>query len=88
MSTPTPVTTPAQTLQQMILMDLLSTGGQPLLTFLSAFGAAAGDPIKIGEAWVAFQGAEIGQLPALEAMLSSQLAAFLSAKVKAEMAKV
>jgi hypothetical protein len=86
MSTPAP--TPSQTLLNLILSDLLSTGGQPLLAFLSAFGAAAGDPVKIAAAWVAFQGAEIGSLPALEASLSGQLASFLSAKIKAEMSKV
>lgn len=76
-------TTPSQSFLNLILSDLLSTGGQPLLTFLAAFGAAAGDPVKITAAWVAFQGAEIGQLPALEATLSNQLSTFLSSKVQA-----
>lgn len=84
----TATVSPAQTLKNLILSDLLSTGGTPLLTFLSAFGAAAGDPVKIGEAWLAFEGAEIGQLPVLETTLSTQLAAFLAAKVKAEITKV
>jgi len=83
MSTPSA----SQSFLNLILSDVLSTGGSPLLTFLAAFGSAAGDPVKITEAWVAFQGAEIGALPALEATLSQQLASFLSAKVQASMAK-
>ena len=84
----TPAVSAQQQILNLILSDLLSTGGTPLLTFLAAFGAAGGDPAKITAAWIAFQGAEIGQLPALELTLSQQLAAFLTSKVQALMAKV
>lgn len=77
---------PVQQFLNLILSDVLTVGGSPLLTFLSAFGAAAGDPVKITAAWVAFTGAETGQLPALEATLSTQLSQFLIAKVQAAQA--
>jgi len=87
MTTPAASTPAYQQLLNLILSDVLSTGGTPLLTFLAAFGAAAGDPLKIEAAWIAFRGAEIGQLPTLEATLSAQLSAFLTAKVQGAMAK-
>lgn len=74
---------PAQAFLNLILQDLLSLGSQPMLTFLAAFGNAAGDPLKIEAAWIAFQGAEIGELPGFEGLLSTQIANFLAAKVKA-----
>ena len=83
-----PAVSAAQSFLNLVLSDALSVGGAPLLAFLAAFGAAAGDPLKIQAAWVAFQGAEIGALPALEATLSEQLAAFLAAKVQAAIAAV
>ncbi len=91
MTTPTVVAeveSTAQAFLALILKDALTAGAQPLLTFLAAFGSAAGDPIKIEAAWVAFRGAEIGQLPAFEAALSAQIAAALTARVQALVAKV
>jgi hypothetical protein len=87
MSTPVPVPTltAGQKFFQLLLQDVLSTGGTPLLTFLAAFGAAAGDPVKIEEAFVALTGAEVGQLPAFEGLISQQIAAALTAKVQAAM---
>jgi hypothetical protein len=85
MSTPNPAPSSGQQFFAMILHDLLSTGGSPLLTFFAAFGAAAGDPIKIGEAFLALQGAEIGQLTPFESLLSQQIAAAFIAKIKGVM---
>jgi hypothetical protein len=62
--------------------DLLTTAGAPLLAFLTSFGAAGGDPAKIALAWVALQGALLGSLPTLEATLSQQIAAALTAKLE------
>lgn len=78
----------AKTFLNIIVFDALSTGGTPVITFLAAFGSAAGDPIKIKAACAAFLGEEVGELPSFEALVSSQLANFLTEKVKAEMAKV
>lgn len=86
MSTPNPILTAGQKFFQQLLQDLLSTGGTPLLSFLAAFGAAAGDPVKIEAAFIALSGAEVGQLPAFEGLVSQQIAAALIAKVQAEMA--
>lgn len=69
-----------------VIADALSAGGSPLLNFLSAFGAAAGDPAKITAAFVAFEGAELGALPSFEAVLSQQIAAALTARVQAAIA--
>jgi len=87
MSTPAPVATTGQTFVSLLLKDIITTGGSPLLTFLSAFGAAAGDPIKIEAAFIALQGAEIGQLTPFESLLSGQIASALTAKIQAQIAK-
>jgi hypothetical protein len=63
--------------------DLLTAAGSPLLTFLTAFGAAAGDPVKIAAASVQLQGSLIGALPGLESTLAQQIAAALAAKLQA-----
>jgi transglycosylase-like protein with SLT domain len=87
MSTPVPVPTltAGQKFFQLLLQDVLSTGGTPLLTFLASFGAAAGDPVKIEAAFVALTGAEVGQLGPFEALISGQISAALITKVQAAM---
>lgn len=67
-------------------LDFLTAAGQPLITFLGAVGAAAGDPLKISAALVALQGSLIGQLPTFEASLSQQIATALQAKLAAAIA--
>ncbi len=85
--TTSPVLSAGQQFFGMVLKDMLTIGGGPLLTFLNSFSAAAGDPVKIEAALLALQGAEIGQLTPFEALLSSQIAGALSAKLQAAMAK-
>jgi len=85
MSTPNP--TLGQALLAVIETDLLTTLGQPLITFLSNVGAAGGDPLKLAAAWAGFQGALLGTLPSLEITLSQQISAALIAKVQAAIAK-
>jgi hypothetical protein len=85
MTTTVPVAKPAQAFLSLLLSDLLGAGGTPILTFLAAFGAANGDPLKIEMAWIALQGGEIGQVPTFESMLSNQIATALAAKVQALM---
>ena len=81
MSTPAP--TAGAAFLAMLESDLLTTASGPLLAFLTAFGAAAGDPTKIALAWVGLQGSLVGSLPVLEATLSQQIAAALTAKLQA-----
>jgi len=68
--------------------DLLAAEGGPLITFLTAFGAAAGDPVKIAAAWVGLQGSFVASLPQLEATLSQQIATALTAKLQAAIGKI
>jgi hypothetical protein len=84
----TPVPTAGQAFLAMLESDLLTSASGPLLTFLTAFGAAAGDPTKIALAWVGLQGSLIGSLPALEAALSQQIAAALTAKLQEAITKI
>lgn len=62
--------------------DLLTSAATPLLNFLTAFGAAAGDPTKIALAWVGLQGSLLAGLPSLEATIAEQIAAALTAKLQ------
>lgn len=66
--------------------DALTTEGPPLITFLTAFGAAAGDPLKIAAAWAKLQGDILGSLPSFEATLSAQIASVLTTKLQAQIA--
>jgi len=84
-TTVVPVAKPAQAFLSLLLSDLLGAGGTPILTFLAAFGAANGDPLKIEMAWIALQGGEVGQVPTFESLLSNQIATALAAKVQALM---
>lgn len=86
MSTPSP--TVGAALLAVLESDLLTTAGAPLLSFLTAFGAAAGDPTKIALAWVGLQGSLLGSLPALEATLSQQIAAALTAKLQSAISAI
>jgi len=79
-------TTTGQALLALLESDLLTAEGTPILAFLQAFGAAAGDPLKIAAAWVALQGAFIGGLPSIEAALSVQIATALQTKLQAAIA--
>lgn len=63
--------------------DALQAEGPPLIKFLTAVGAAAGDPLKLSAAVVALQGDVIGSLPSLEATLAQQITAALTAKLQA-----
>jgi hypothetical protein len=63
--------------------DILTAAGSPLLAFLTEFGAAGGDPIKITLAWVKLQGGLIGGLPGVEVALAQQIATALQAKLVA-----
>jgi len=75
-----------QTLLAILESDILTAAGAPLLQFLTAFGAAGGDQLKIAMAFVALQGELVGSLPSLESALSQQLAAALTAKLQAAIA--
>ena len=86
MSTVNPVVTAGQSFFAMILKDIITTGGSPLLTFLAAFGAAAGDPVKIQLALGALAASEAGQLTPFEALLSQQIATGLATKLQGLMA--
>jgi aryl-alcohol dehydrogenase-like predicted oxidoreductase len=63
--------------------DVLTAAGSPLLAFLTEFGAAGGDPVKIALAWVKLQGGLIGGLPGVEVALAQQIASALQAKLTA-----
>jgi hypothetical protein len=62
--------------------DALTAEGPPLIKFLTAFGAAAGDPLKISAALVGLQGDVIASLPSLETTLAQQITAALTAKLQ------
>jgi hypothetical protein len=79
-------TSTGQAILAVIESDLLTAGGAPLINFVTAFGAAGGDPLKIAAAWVQLQGAVVGVLPSLEVTLSQQIAAALTAKLAAAIA--
>lgn len=68
--------------------DLLTTAAGPLLAFLTAFGAAAGDPTKIALAWVGLQGSLLAGLPGLEATIAQQIAAALTAKLQSAITSI
>lgn len=63
--------------------DTLAVEGPAIIAFLTDFGAAAGDPLKLSAAFVKLQGAFVGSLPQLEATISQQIAAALTAKLQA-----
>jgi hypothetical protein len=63
--------------------DTLLAEGPALIKFLTAFGAAAGDPLKLSAAFIALQGDVIGSLPGLETTLIQQITAVLTAKLQA-----
>ena len=79
-------TTTGQAILAILESDVLTTEGTPILTFLTAFGAAAGDPLKITAAWIQLQGALIGGLPGVETALAQQIAQALQAKLVAAIA--
>jgi hypothetical protein len=79
-------TSTGQAILAVLESDLLTAEGTPILAFLTSFGQAAGDPLKIAAAWVALQGAFIGGMPGLESALSQQIAAALNAKLVAAIA--
>lgn len=79
-------TSAGQQILAVLELDFLTAAGAPLLTFLSAAGAANGDPLKLSAALVALQGSLIGQLPSFEATLSQQIATALQAKLAAAIA--
>lgn len=81
-------TSQGQAFLALLESDLLTTAAQPLLTFLTDFSAAAGDPLKLGLAWVKLQGNLLGGLPGLEAELSVQIAQSLTAKITAALTAV
>lgn len=63
--------------------DALTVEGPPLIKFLTAFGAASGDPLKIAAAFVGLQGDIVASLPSLEGALATQISAALTAKLQA-----
>jgi hypothetical protein len=79
-------TSNGQAFLALIESDLLTAAGQPLLSFLTAFGAAGGDPIKVTLAWVKLQGDLLGGLPGLESQLAVQIAQALTTKIEAALA--
>jgi len=79
--------TVGQALLTFIENDLLLSAGPPLLTFLTAVQAAAGDPIKIAAAWVALQGNLVGGAPAAVGGIETQLAAIIASKIQAALTK-
>ena len=70
----------------LIESDILASAGPALISFLTAFGAANGDGVKIGLAALKLQGDLAGALPTFEAALSQQLSTALIAKVNAAIA--
>jgi hypothetical protein len=66
--------------------DALTAEGPPLIKFLTAFGAAAGDPLKISAAFVGLQGDVIASLPQLETTVIQQITTQLTAKLQAAIA--
>lgn len=84
MSTPDP--TLGQTILAFIEGDALRAFGAPLLTFLQAEAAAAGDPIKMSAAFIALQGGIVGAAPGALGTLESQLATALATKLQAVIA--
>lgn len=69
-----------------LLSDSLQAEGPAVIKFLTAFGAAQGDPLKVLAAYTALQGDFLGALPQLEATLSQQIGQALTAKLQAEIA--
>ena len=84
MSTPTP--TLGQTLLSLIEQDGLTAFGIPLLNFLTAVQAAAGDPVKISAAFIGLEGALIAAAPSALGGLEAQLTGLLAAKLQAKIA--
>jgi hypothetical protein len=78
--------TAGQLILAALTSDVLTSEGPPVLAFLTAFGAAAGDPLKITAAWAKLQGDVIGSLPTLEAAVSAQIATALTARITAAIA--
>ena len=81
-------TSNGQAFLALIESDLLTSAATPLLTFLTAFGAAGGDPLKVGLAFVKLQGDLLGGLPGLESALAVQIAQALTAKIEAALTAV
>lgn len=69
-----------------VTSDILTAEGPVLIKFLTAFGAANGDPLKLTAAWIGLQGDVVASVPGLEATLSQQIAAALTAKLQATIA--
>lgn len=72
-----------KTILAVLESDALTSEGPIVLSFLTDFAAAAGDPLKIMAAVVKLQGAVTGSLPQIEATVSVQLAAALTTKLQA-----
>jgi len=81
MATPNPNL--GQALLSALETDLLTSFAQPLINFLTAFGAAGGDPVKVALAWVGLQGALVAALPNFEVAVSQQISNTLIAKLQA-----
>jgi hypothetical protein len=62
--------------------DVLTTYGPPLLAFLQAIIGAAGDPAKIGVAWLQLQANLIAASPTILAEIEAQLAQVLVVKIQ------
>ena len=76
-------TSPGSAILAVLESDALTAEGPPLIKFLTAFAAAAGDPLKISAAYIELQGAVIGTLPTLETTLAQQISAVLTQKLQA-----
>lgn len=81
MSTPTPVSN-GQTLLALLQNDALLSFGPQVLTLLGDVQAAKLDPLKVGAAWLKFQGAIMADLLTFETQVAGQLLTFLNQKVQ------
>jgi hypothetical protein len=71
-----------QTLLTLLEDDALLSFGTPLVNFFTSVASANGDPLKVGAAWVALQGALVGAAPGALGGLESQLATLIATKVQ------
>jgi hypothetical protein len=87
MSTPNP-TAPStgQQILAVLELDLLTTAGSPVLTFLQAV-AKSPNTLGYAAALIQLQGNLIGALPTFEATLAQQISTSLTNKLQAAIAK-